>query len=381
LTSNARQTSAQELIGHVDSEMPLAEAGSALFGEFADRSFGPIEACPEARYAGELISTRTNAGIMPQVRRLVSLLAGSKGSLVIEGPDRRLDCAGAAQVIADLIASEATSGQRFSLIRFAIKASPQERASLLSECRLRGDPAISTIARLLCGETRVVIDLLGLDAALTLAGDAETYPETRPFAAPLVSRVRRELAAFLRSQMLLTESMLRALVGSDALSAMTAAVAEEDSSVAARLSNSAAVVELLGPEGSALACAVRQRLAPRNGTPNDFRRGPASELSDQVRALSVLISAEPLEPRDVSQHASALACRLIEQGRRDLVIDAMRGVSARLSCMGPKTPADLSVEHRRLAVLISLAKALQDAPGMIETALPQISAPPRRRRI
>jgi hypothetical protein len=362
LASTARHNvSIDGLLGSADPEMPLSEAGLRLFANQHPATLRATEVSSAARYAGELISTRSDAGVMPQVRCFLSRLATPAGSSVKGRADQPLDCAGAAQIIADLIASKAVLKQRRALIRFAADAQPEVIESLMRECGRYEQPAISTVAQVLCRETRNPIDLHGLAAALVVARDAAADPDTKRFGASLALRTRAELAAFLRSKLLLTEPMLRAIVASDDLSAMAADVlAEEDRSVSVRLLDSTSVIELLSPEGQALASTVRQRLMPRGGKANGAWRSGVSDVANQARALAALISAEPLEPRDLSQHASALASRLIEDRRRDLVVDAVRSISTRLSlCDAPNAAADIAVESRRLEVLVSLAKVLQ----------------------
>jgi hypothetical protein len=320
---------------------------------------------------------------MPQVRRFLSDLAASHGAPIIGSADQQLDSIGATQVITDLMADGAAPARRQLLVRFVVGTSPQERTTLVRECRRHGNPAISTVAQLLCGEPGQAIDLWGLDAALILAEDALAMRETKSFGSALALRIRGELAAFMCSKLLFTEPMLRALAKSDALSTMAAAVvAEADRFVAARLLHSAAVVELLGPEGQALSAAVRQRLAPRDGRVNGFHGKDASDIGDRSRALSALISAELIEVENVAQPASALASRLISDGRRDLVVDAIRGISNRLDLSRiPDTPADIAVEQRRLDVLVSLAKALRAPPDAIHYVSDQARQKTRMRPI
>jgi hypothetical protein len=300
---------------------------------------------------------------MPQIRIFVSRLAASRTS--VQGFDTPPDYLGVMRTAADLAASKAAPEQRQWLIHFAMNAAPEQRALLARECCRQDDPAITTIAQVLCDEPRNSVDLHGLAATLILAADAEADPDTRYFGAALALRVHGELAVFLRSKLLFTESMLRAIVANDALSAMTADIlAKANQSITTRLFDSAAVVELLGPEGRALASNVRQRLVPREGKANSFWRDRASDTSDRARALSLLISAEPIEAHGASINALALASRFMQDGRRDLVVDAMRAISARLSlCETPGNPADALVEHRRLDVLIALASTLRQIPN------------------
>lgn len=359
LMSTARKVSIERLFGRAKPDLTLSEAGSVLFGDQSNWAFRPSGVSSAACYSGALISTRTSAGIMPQIRIFVSRLAASRTP--VQGFDTPLDYLGVMQTAADLAASRAAPEQRQSLIHFAMNAAPEQRALLARECCRHEDPAITTLAQALCDEPWDGVDLRGLAVTLTLAADAEADPDTRYFGAALALRVRGELAAFLRSKLLFTESMLREIAANDALSAMTADIlAKANQSITTRLFDSAAVVELLGPEGRALASNVRQRLVPREGKANSFWRDRTSDTSDRARALSLLISAEPIDAHGASLNALALAARFMQDGRRDLVVDTMRAISARLSlCETPGNPADALVERRRLDVLIALASTLR----------------------
>jgi hypothetical protein len=374
LTSTANaEASLERLFGDADPEMPLSEAGSLLFDLPQDLSFRPSGVSAECCYAGELISTRTNAGVMPQIRRFVSSLARSNGSRHTGNTDQSFDCDRALEVMADLLVSAATPAHRRRLVRFMMTASPEETSLVARESGRRGEPAMVTVAQMLAGKARD-IDLRGLAATLILARDAQATPDTKRFGATLTLSVRGELTAFLRSKLLFNEPMLRAITSSDEFAGMAAAVfADEEPSLTTRLLDSIAVIELLGPQGQALAAAVRQRLTPRNGHAGRAWRKPASDVGNKARALSLLISAEPLDTRDLAQHASALASHLIQDGRRDIVVDAMRGISTRLNlCKTPGSPVEAIVEQRRLDVLISLASVLRTDSNPADVGRPGV---------
>ncbi len=362
LTPTHHTTSVQRFFGSIDPKTALAEARLTLFGEPADRWTLLRELSAASCYAGEIISTRTDAGIMPQIRLFVSALARPRDTAALERTARS-DGFSAFQTAVNLLVSKTTSGERQSLVAFAMKASPEERFWFARQCRRHGDAGIVTVAQLLCDENWGAIDLRGLGAAMLLLADAAGREVTRRYGNALATRIQGELAAFLRSRQLFTEDMLSAIVASDLLSTMTAAtLAEESPSVTGRLLDSAAVIELLGADGRTLAASVRQRLVPREGKANNVLRNGTSDTDSRARALSALISTDPIKTGDASAHASVLASRLLKDGRRDIVVEAMRAISSRLSLRSePDALATAAVERRQLGVLVALASVVEES--------------------
>ena len=342
-----------DVIAGLDPAMSLADAGALLFR--AAQGSGP----DIGRYSGDglhdnlIVSTRDDCGIMPDVRGWIA--AHSLCSPVA------LARAEHGRSFAERLASLRHQGMIDSSVAASLITDLMEERVLQPPLvGLDHDGVLASAFALVTGQTNVPLDLEAAGLALDLAAYACDERASKAKGERIAARTKSEVYAYLTAAPMLSPENLAVIVGHARLAEFIAGlIHSRDERIVWRLRNVMAMAELLGAEGKALAARAMQTLAPRDGrTYSEWSYRPA-DVSDLQQVLAILISDREQAKRNLGRDVRAIAGRLVELGRPDLLVDAMQSAAMAVDMAIPTNGAERSdAVQRRLEVVSILSSTL-----------------------